>query len=296
MHCCLRNTWKNTLPCLVALTIGRHQICTELVVGGIARLTLRDAMLACAVLPWCAGISVDLKIRVLTARELIRDDGHGVHVRRASRLGYRTRKIMVCSTLLRKIHCTTPIQFWNVEIAVAWLGADHAQSWLVTPGGEKCMCKTGACNKINANEIRSYEFTYSSKPSPIPAEFNASALHKVQYCSTTVTQQGNGVVFLKNSTASQQDRVPIPDLGSSSKTSNPSFPGMRNDRGLGYEQGLAVGQTIKISFMPDRQPSCEEMYFNNDLYSDQLLSALNCYRCFRNQTDCGDYFADVIHS
>ena len=64
-------------PCLFGrIDYREHQI--NQLVGGITRLTLRDVMLACAVLPQCAGISVDLKnTRPNGYRELIRDDGYG---------------------------------------------------------------------------------------------------------------------------------------------------------------------------------------------------------------------------
>jgi len=90
------------------------------------------------------------------------------------------------------------------------------------------------------------------------------------------------VVFLKNATASQQDLAPI--ILSTSTVANPSYPGgARNDRGLGHEQGLVVGKTIKINFMPDRQPSCEEIISAGIPGGKDMA----CYWCFRNSTDCG---------
>ena len=120
-------------------------------------------------------------------------------------------------------------------------------------------------------------------------EFNTSALHDVHFCKAateTPSKPGAGVVFLKNATASQQDLAPI--TPGTSTAANPSYPGgARNDRGVGHEQGLVVGKTIKINFMPNRQPTCEEINHGHVGNLD-----MKCYWCFRNSTDCGPDFKD----
>ena len=68
-----------------------------------------------------------------------------------------------------------------------FLGADSMLSWIVSNG--TCMCRNlDTCNQIeNSEGSRSYHFTYGTKPSPILTEFNASALHDVQFCTSTVS-------------------------------------------------------------------------------------------------------------
>ena len=269
-----------------------NQMCTA--TSGAARMPLRKALSACATNPECAGISVDLQNRAVTTgayREFVRDDGSGGACRDGHQDWNRGQGPGKVWSKPRLTDTSDPLYDADVVAECGnrcrdFLGVASMLSWIVSSDGG-CMCRNlGTCDNIRNSAARSYHFTYGSKPSPILTEFNASALHDVQFCTSTATKQKQGVVLLKNATASQQDLVPITPASISSEA-KPSFPGPRNNRGLGYEQGLAVGKTIKISFQPDRQPSCQELQTQRQY----LDGPIDCYWCFRNASDCGNYFS-----
>ena len=111
---------------------------------------------------------------------------------------------------------------------------------------------------------------------------NERALISVSFCklSTIRPSTAGRITFIKNKQHLHHlNQYTVPQTTSPSPTDNvqqPSFPGDRKGSGIGHEQLLKVGKTIKINFMPaERAPTCREVYLTTD------MNPLECYWCYR---------------